>query len=146
MKFLCVKCDEPMKLLQTRSSESQAGGSLSVLFGCPTCRHQVCMLTNPWETQVVTSLGVQIGPQPTAPGERASPSQCPFGEMVREMQSPGKEEDAPGWTAAAFARLQNIPEFVRPMAKQGIEHFARSRGYVTIDEKVLEEAREQFGM
>jgi hypothetical protein len=50
------------------------------------------------------------------------------------------------WTAAAEARLANIPEFVRPMARTGIERFARERGAAEIDEKMLDEAREFFGM
>jgi hypothetical protein len=50
------------------------------------------------------------------------------------------------WTAAAEARLTNIPEFVRPMAKTGIEKFARERGAVEVDEKILDAAKEFFGM
>ena len=50
------------------------------------------------------------------------------------------------WTAAAEARLANIPEFVRPMAKTGIEKFARDRGTLEVDEKILDEARDFFGM
>ena len=50
------------------------------------------------------------------------------------------------WTAAAEARLANIPEFVRPMARTGIERFARERGVSEVDEKILDEARDFFGM
>jgi hypothetical protein len=50
------------------------------------------------------------------------------------------------WTAAAEARLANIPEFVRPMAKTGIEKFAQERGAIEVDEKILDEARDFFGM
>jgi hypothetical protein len=50
------------------------------------------------------------------------------------------------WTAAAEARLANIPSFVRPMAKTGIEQFARERGTFEVDEKVLDAARDFFGM
>ena len=50
------------------------------------------------------------------------------------------------WTAAAEARLANIPSFVRPMARTGIERFARERGLLEVDEKILEAAREFFGM
>ena len=50
------------------------------------------------------------------------------------------------WTAAAEARLANIPEFVRPMARTGIERFARERGVLEVDETVLDAAREFFGM
>ncbi len=44
------------------------------------------------------------------------------------------------------ARLANIPEFVRPMARMGIEKFARERGALEVDEEVLDAAREFFGM
>ena len=50
------------------------------------------------------------------------------------------------WTAAAEARLANIPEFVRPMAKTGIEKFALERGAVEVDEKILDAAKDFFGM
>jgi hypothetical protein len=50
------------------------------------------------------------------------------------------------WTAAAEARLANIPEFVRPMAKTGIERFAREQGSLEVDEKILDAARDFFGM
>ena len=42
--------------------------------------------------------------------------------------------------------LANIPEFVRPMARMGIEKFARERGALEVDEEVLDAAREFFGM
>lgn len=76
MKFLCVKCDEPMKL---ERSEGPDEGSLTVTFGCSRCGQQVAMLTNPFETQLVRSLGVKVGgrTEPTAPFEhlRASMAQ-----------------------------------------------------------------------
>ncbi len=50
------------------------------------------------------------------------------------------------WTAAAEARLANIPEFVRPMARTGIERFAREKGALEVDEKILDDARDFFGM
>ena len=48
--------------------------------------------------------------------------------------------------ATAEARLENIPAFVRPMARTGIESFARERGRQEIDEQTLDAAREFFGM
>ncbi len=58
MKFLCVECDEAMKLQRTGGPDN---GSMSVLFECPSCGRQVAMLTNAMETQMVRSLGVKIG-------------------------------------------------------------------------------------
>ena len=122
-------------------------GSLSVVYACPECGYEMAMLTNAYETQVVQSLGVRIGPQTDAGAAATSGGKCPFTEMI-----PGNEEARsiePGtvrWTAAAEARLANIPEFVRPMAKTGIEKFARDKGTLEVDEKILDEAREFFGM
>ena len=59
MKFLCVPCDSPMKLQTVGAPE---GGSLSVVYSCPECGYEMAMLTNPFETQLVQSLGVRIGP------------------------------------------------------------------------------------
>ena len=66
MKFLCIPCDSPMKLQTVGSPE---GGSLSAVFSCPKCGYEMAMLTNPYETQLVQSLGVRIGPR-RASGER----------------------------------------------------------------------------
>jgi hypothetical protein len=50
------------------------------------------------------------------------------------------------WTAGAEARLANIPPYVRPMARTGIERFARERGTLEVDEEILDAARDFFGM
>ena len=150
MKFLCIACDEPMKLQE--ASPPDAGGSLSVVYGCPTCGTRIAMLTNPYETQLVQSLGVRIGPPATAgaaagagsAAERAAAGGCPFSGMLREMEE--RAPDAVAWTAEALARLERVPEMVRPMARQGIEHYAKSHGHRVVDETVMAEARGSFGM
>ena len=138
MKFLCVPCDQPMKLRTTASPQS---GTLSVVYTCPACDYEIAMLTNPFETQLVQSLGVKIGPEGKAAG-----SGCPFSGMVAESTSSTKEEGELTWTPGARARLANIPDFVRPMATAGIEKLAREQGRTEIDEAVLDEARAFFGM
>lgn len=148
MKFLCVACDEPMKLHKTTPPD---GGSLTVLYACPSCGQQTAMLTNPYETQLVQSLGVKIGPAEGTDGAAASEAAeaggCPFSDMVQEMEDRQRPKDhGVTWTAEALARLEGIPDFVRPMAKQGIEHYAKSEGRTTIDGDTLDEARERFGM
>jgi len=156
MKFLCVPCDSPMKL-QTVGPPDR--GSLSIVYSCPECGYEIAMLTNAYETQAVQSLGVKIGPdRPRADGASAdqvkvsakTESKCPFSAMIpstdaADPQSTG-EPVSVRWTAAAEARLANIPEFVRPMARTGIERFAREQGAVEVDEKILDAARDFFGM
>ena len=156
MKFLCVPCDSPMKLQTVGPPER---GSLSIVYSCPECGYEIAMLTNAYETQAVQSLGVRFGPESDCKaaslGEAsaeagASAGGCPFAAMI-----PGTEDARRGqaagqipvrWTAAAEARLAKVPEFVRPMARAGIERFARDNGCLEVDEQILEAAREFFGM
>ena len=79
MKFLCVPCDTPMKL-QTVVPPDR--GSLSVVYACPECGYEIAMLTNAYETQVVQSLGVRIGPDLGAEAAGTSGSSCPFAAML----------------------------------------------------------------
>jgi len=177
MKFLCVPCDSPMKLQTLAPPE---GGSLSVVYSCPECGYEMAMLTNPFETQMVQSLGVRIGPEAEAgiagatvggPDSEAplsgegeiegsaptSSTKCPFAAMIPAVagapqgaehatSTSGGEPVPVRWTPGAEARLANIPAFVRPMAMTGIEQFARERGFQEVDEKILDEARDYFGM
>jgi hypothetical protein len=149
MKFLCVPCDSPMKLQSVGPPDR---GSLSVVYSCPECGYEMAMLTNAAETQVVQSLGVQIGPA-SLRAEGASAGNCPFSAMIPgatestvEMRGQASDPTPVRWTVAAEARLEKIPAFVRPMARTGIEQFAREKGVVEVDEKILDEARDFFGM
>jgi hypothetical protein len=144
-------------------------GSLSVVYSCPECGYEMAMLTNPFETQLVQSLGVRIGPDRAEASAKAGPvssmdspagTKCPFGAMIPATDGRGARpldsaQGGPGeagspmpvrWTTAAEARLANIPEFVRPMARTGIERFAKERGALEVDETILDAAREFFGM
>jgi hypothetical protein len=125
-------------------------GSLSVVYACPECGYEMAMLTNAYETQVVQSLGVRIGPDAAASSAAGTAVKCPFSAMIPgngdATGRPAGDADTIRWTPSAEARLANIPEFVRPMARTGIEKFARERGAVEVNEQVLDEAREFFGM
>jgi len=101
MKFLCVKCDEPMKL---ERSEGPEEGSLTVTFGCPQCRQRVAMLTNPFETQLIRSLGVKVG-------GRAEPN-APFEHLRSSMAYQRGEafEDAPPATERTSAGRVPAPD------------------------------------
>jgi hypothetical protein len=150
MKFLCVPCDTPMKLQTVGPPD---GGSLSIVYSCPECGYEMAMLTNAYETQMVQSLGVRIGPESSAEAGRlradGATASCPFSAMIpgNAQALPQASEPIPvRWTAGAESRLANIPEFVRPMARTGIERFARERGALEVDEQMLDAARDFFGM
>jgi len=84
---------------------------------------------------MLASLGVEFQPAHGAPAAADAGSAPEYGA-----------EGAPRWTDAAKKRLQRVPFFVRPMAKSGIERFAREHGHREIDEKVMDEAKGHFGM
>src|SRR4029077_1074344 len=147
MKFLCVPCDSPMKL---QTVGPPARGSLSIIYSCPECGYEIAMLTNRYETQAVQSLGVRIGPEsPADASAKAGAGACPFSAMIPGTEDAQPFDGAQGgrgqgaepipvrWTAAAEARLAKVPEFVRPMARTGIERFARERGLLEVDEEIL---------
>ena len=168
MKFLCVECDEPMKLKDTKGPDD---GSMTVVFGCPKCERQVAMLTNQMETQMVRSLDVKLGGGSTQAepmgtirsslsqrrddvfttstyshaetGREESGSKCPFSGAVADAFEASTEIV---WTQEAEERLDRIPPFARSMAKLGIERHARERGYKEISDAVMEEVRDQFSM
>jgi len=142
MKFLCLDCDEPMKLHGTEGPDQ---GSLTVTFRCPECGFRVAMLTNAFETQMVKSLGVKIGGRTTPPtpfehlrasmaearpdafatdatAEPTSTGSCPFAAMLNDGTTAAPTEIR--WSPEAEARVARIPEFIRPMARRAIERYA----------------------
>jgi len=48
------------------------------------------------------------------------------------------------WAPEAERRLENIPSFVRPMARKEIERIARDRGMTTVTAALMDEAKEKF--
>ena len=166
MKFLCLDCDQAMKLHSTAGPDK---GSLAVTFRCPECGFRVAMLTNPFETQMVRSLGVKVGGRTVPPepfenlratmagarpdafegaggtSETAGPG-CPFAAAFGETATVTPAPSQLAWTSEAEARLERIPSFIRPMARRSIERFAEGKGYPTVTETVMDEARVVFGM
>jgi DNA-directed RNA polymerase subunit RPC12/RpoP len=167
MKFLCLDCDEAMKL---HSTEGPDEGSLAVTFRCPECGFRVAMLTNPFETQMVRSLGVKVGgrTEPPAPFEQlratlagarpgaiegaggaseTSGPGCPFAAALGDVAAPATSEPvAVTWEHEAEARLERVPSFIRAMARRSIERYAETKGYPTVTPAVMDEARALFGM
>ena len=69
-----------------------------------------------------------------------------FDQVWSDASIAGFRRESPEARLAAEARLDNVPAFVRPMARTGIERFARENGADEVDEKILDAAREFFGM
>lgn len=148
MKFLCVECDEQMAFGER---QLPGDGTLAATFKCPKCGRVVAMLTNPMETQLVSSLGVEIG-------GRTVPAQ-PL-EMVRKMVATGREDvfeegmgdggrgtvPLPAWSSEAQERLARVPNFVRGMVKKIYADYAKERGIAEITPAVMDTARSELGL
>jgi hypothetical protein len=48
------------------------------------------------------------------------------------------------WSREAEQRLDNIPDFIRPMARKEVERMAKERGVSTITAQVMDEAKDKF--
>ena len=197
MKFVCLNCETYMNFEKV---EKPAEGSLGVFFGCPSCGAKFSMVTNPGETQMVSSLGVKLGgrtaaaepfemtrgtlkdealagagqmaaylnekiqggqpagaiasgtapktsPAPTKEGEKSA-SGCPFSALVAEMgltksgaQPGGGAGTGMTWTADAKEKLDRLPSFVKPMVQSSVEAYARKQGYTTITLQVMDDSK-----
>jgi len=187
MKFVCLTCETYMGFEKV---EQPAEGSLGVFFGCPSCGAKFSMVTNPGETKMVSSLGVQLGGrtvaaepfemtrgtlkeeaqagagqmaaylndkisggQPAAAAsatgkEEQKTGGCPFSAVVAQMGLGSGTQTGAGngdknltWTADAREKLERLPSFVRPMVQSSIETYARKHGYAAITLQVMDDAK-----
>ena len=192
MKFVCLNCETYMSFEKV---EKPAEGSLGVFFGCPSCGAKFSMVSNPGETQMVSSLGVKLGGrtaaaepfemtretlkdealagsgqmaaylnekihggQPVAatgaPGSgkeegEKSGGGCPFSAMVAEMGLTTGGKAASGitgaseftWSVDAKEKLDRLPAFVKPMVQSSVEAYARKQGYKTITLQVMDDSK-----
>ena len=145
MKFLCAKCDEPMKFEEATGPDE---GSMSITFGCPKCGNRTILLTNPVETQVVKAFNVHIGGQ----GTSAGPMESLRGTLTHQRDrvfipqaTTSQQKETVVWTAEAEKRLENVPAFARDMARQAIERYAVEEGHAEITPEVMKRARERSG-
>ncbi len=196
MKFVCLNCETYMNFEKV---EQPAEGSLGVFFACPSCSAKFSMVTNPGETQMVSSLGVKLGGrtveaepfemtrgtlkddtragsgqmaaymnekiqggQPLGGGEAAAsgtaPEQakqgessgggCPFSAVVAQMglsasgTAGGSDKRAEfAWTSDAKERLEQLPSFVQPMVRSSVEAYARKHEFKTITLQVMDDAK-----
>ena len=142
MKFLCVECDAQMTFEQR---QLPGDGTLAAVFKCPSCGHSVAMLTNPMETQLVSSLGIKIGGRTVA--------EQPM-ELVRSSVEGGRASafvdaergPSPRWDDAAQERLSRVPGFVRGMVKRIYADYAAERGIALITPDVMDTARRELGL
>lgn len=66
--------------------------------------------------------------------------------ITLQVMDDSKNESPNGlaWTPDAERRLENIPDFIRPMARREIERIAKERGATSITAEVMDEAKEKF--
>ena len=124
------------------------------------------MLTNPMETQLVSSMGVKIGGRevPAQPMELARTSleggrddafvlseDIPLasGDTATPGEGAAAGESAVGrvvWTSEATDRLERVPSFVRGMVKRIYTDWAREKGVSKITPDNMDRARTELGL
>lgn len=156
MKFLCLDCDEVMAFAER---EVPGDGTLTAVFACGACGREMALLTNPMETSLVTSLGVEIGGRkvPEQPFQQTrtkleSTRDDAFTEVPPDPSPRGGERRDDGsrsavvWSTAATERLARVPSFVRGMVKRIYTEYAREHEIGTITPAVMDQARTDLGL
>ncbi|OQW61825.1 MAG: hypothetical protein BVN28_06875 [Nitrospira sp. ST-bin4] len=69
-----------------------------------------------------------------------------FKTITLQVMDDSKNDTANGmaWSREAEQRLENIPDFIRPMARKEVERLAKERGVSTITAQVMDEAKDKF--
>jgi hypothetical protein len=144
MKFLCLECDAQL----TFTERQQPGdGTFAAAFVCPSCGRRIALLANPMETQLVGSLGVQIG------GSELDPEPMEMTRAVAVTRDGAflsadvpASSSRPRWSAAAQTRLGQVPRFVRGMVKKIYGDYAVEHGISEITPAVMDRARVDLGL
>ena len=173
MKFLCITCDEALRHQETRGPEDGVMTVIFSCPGCgwgmamftnPWETQMVRSLDVKIGGRTVPAAPLEMLRASLGQGKDALPTpasspttasaeapKCPFADVVASAynEAPTPPEptthDTPRWTREAEERIeQRIPSFIRPMARMGIEKYARERGYHEITPKVLDEAKNIF--
>ena len=160
MKFLCLSCDAVMAFAER---QIPGDGTLAAVFRCPSCQREMAMLTNPYETQLVSGLGIKIGGRtvPEQPMELlrttldgARPDAFVDAEEPAGATLAGDVPRGAGaatatrlvWSAAALERLERVPSFVRGMVKRIYADWARERGIAEMTPEIMDRARTELGL
>jgi hypothetical protein len=155
MKFLCVECD---KVMDFAERQIPGDGTLAAVFTCASCDREVAMLTNPMETQLISSMGVKIGGRevPAQPMELARTSleggrddAFVLSEDIPLASGASAGAAAPVrvvWTPEATGRLERVPSFVRGMVKRIYTDWAREKGVSEITPESMDRARTELGL
>lgn len=142
MKFLCIDCDAQMSYQERRQP---GDGTFAAAFTCPSCGRRIAMLANPMETQLVSSLGVQIG------GRVLDEQPMELVRSTLEGRPDAFVDDVavhgrPLWSADAVERLSRVPSFVRGMVKRIYTDYAVERAITDITPDVMDRARTDLGL
>ncbi len=144
MKFVCEDCDIVMEFVDNQT-DSEAG-VMKISYVCPDCERSISMVTNPGETQMVTSLGVTIGHEALSEGE-PPPMQMVRGALEGGTEGAGTSSGPdPVWSEAAEKRLGAAPTFVQGMVRRLYTDWAKQQGYTEVTPAVMSEARDDLGM
>jgi hypothetical protein len=150
MKFLCIACDTVMDFAER---QIPGDGTLAAVFECGSCNREVAMLTNPMETQLVSSMGVKIGGRevPAQPMELARTSMEGGSENVFDPTDEPVQDQAVHplrvtWTSEAVGRLDNVPTFVRGMVKRIYTDWAQQNGVNEMNPQIMDRARTELGL
>jgi nucleotide-binding universal stress UspA family protein/Zn finger protein HypA/HybF involved in hydrogenase expression len=105
--------------------------------------------TNPW-LLVVGRIGVHSAKEETALGSnvenilRGSPCDVLLSTRLEVPRLDVRAEETVRWTPEAEARMKNVPEQVKGIARTGVLRLALEKGHSVITSAVIDEAMDRF--
>jgi len=155
--FACPTCESRVAMV-TNPGETAMVQALGVKLGGKTVDAQPMELTRESlkETPETIQNGVpsakvqqEMLKTETAKSESAGEGSCPFSSMMAGMGGGAAKESTGGitltWAKDAEARIENVPSFMRPMIKMGVENYARKNGIANITTEVMEASKNDPG-
>jgi len=131
---------------QTDGIMPKEAKNITLKFKCKKCGHMIAMLTNRFETEFVSKLGVEAGGKSALADTPMAMVGSQLAQGKEELKQAVSAEDSIEWTQEAQDRIQKVPFFVRGMAKKTVLSFAKERGVKVIDGALMDEVREKVGM
>jgi hypothetical protein len=111
---------------------------MSLAFQCPGCSHEIVMQTNSGESQLVHSLGVQIGSSP-----QVVPPMAGLRAHLSDVQLPDERSNSePIWSASAEERMARHPRYLRPLIRKANTDYAQRQGLNEITPEVMDACRQ----
>lgn len=126
--------EQPLELVRSNLAEGRDDAFDDVDTAADAAAGATAIRARPTGT---SAIGAEAAPGHAAAANAGAPP---------DATNPARRQAAIVWSAAALARLQNVPSFVRGMVKRIYMDYAGEHGITEITPDVMDRARAELGL